>query len=86
MPTSLLETFATLDLSLRNALANISSPLLLALAALQVARSRAKVDGLTSEHVVACLEAAGGRGNEEIRGESAGSRRKPSGSWSQRRG
>lgn len=59
MPTSLLETFATLDLSLRNALADISSPLLLALAGLHLARTHAKVDGLTSEHVVACLEAAG---------------------------
>lgn len=59
MAKSLLETFSSLDEGAKEALADVDSPLLLTLAALDIAATEAGVDRLTAEHVVACLEAAG---------------------------
>jgi hypothetical protein len=59
MATSLLETFQGLDSHTKLTLADISAPLLLSLAALEIAERNAGVDRLTAEHIVACLEAAG---------------------------
>ena len=59
MATSLLETFQGLDTQTKLALADIAAPLLLSLAALELAERNAGVDRLTVEHIVACLEAAG---------------------------
>lgn len=55
----LLETFESLDQGVKQILAGEDSPLLLALAALEIASTEAEVERLTSEHIVACLEAAG---------------------------
>jgi hypothetical protein len=64
VPKSLLETFESLDRDVRQKLASQDSPLLLALAALEIASTEAKVERLTSEHIVACLEAAGVASNK----------------------
>jgi hypothetical protein len=56
---SLLEAFAKLDLHVKQSLAEQSSPLILSLAALELAESAAGVQRLTAEQIVACLEAAG---------------------------
>jgi hypothetical protein len=56
---SLLAKFEALDGQLKHALAAESSPLLLSLAALEIADREAGVQRLTAEHMVACLEAAG---------------------------
>lgn len=56
---SLLAKFAGLDSSTREALADLESPLDLALAALLVARDQCGTETLTAEHMVAALEAAG---------------------------
>lgn len=59
MSKSLLEAFASLDESSKDALAAEDSPLLLSLAALDIAATTVGVDRLSAEHIVACLEAAG---------------------------
>lgn len=56
---SLLAKFAGLDSATREALADLRSPLDLALATLLVARDQCGTDTLTAEHMVAALEAAG---------------------------
>jgi hypothetical protein len=56
---SLLDTFAGLDQTVKDALAEANSPLLLSLAALNIAATEAGIERLSSEHIVACLEAAG---------------------------
>lgn len=55
----LLAKFADLDNQLKHALAAESSPLLLSLAALELADREAGVQRLTAKDIVACLEAAG---------------------------
>jgi hypothetical protein len=59
MPKSLLEGFSLLDDSKKEILADISSPRLLAFAALVIANQECGVDELSAEHMTACLEAAG---------------------------
>ena len=59
MATSLLETFRKLDVTIKHALADISSPRLLAFATLEISETKCGIDRLSSEHIVACLEAAG---------------------------
>jgi hypothetical protein len=59
MAKSLLETFGSLNEQVKDSLAEIDSPLLLSLAALDLAATEAGVDRLTAEHIVASLEAAG---------------------------
>lgn len=59
MPKSLLDTFHSLDPRVKNALADIPNSRLLALTTLGIAKADAGVDRLSSEHIVACLEAAG---------------------------
>lgn len=59
MAASLLATFQGLDAQTKLALAEVSTPLQLSLAALDIAERTASVDRLTAEHIVACLEAAG---------------------------
>ncbi len=59
MAKSLLDTFHSLDPSVKHALADISNSRLLALTTLEIAETEAGVDRLSSEHIVACLEAAG---------------------------
>lgn len=59
MSKSLLATFEQLDPQLKQSLSEIDSPLLLSLAALEIAETEAGVQRLTVEHIVACLEAAG---------------------------
>jgi hypothetical protein len=56
---SLLSTFSTLDLPIKQALADIEKPLLLSFAALAIAEDFAERDYLSAEHIVAALEAAG---------------------------
>ena len=56
---SLLDTFASLNEGTKTALADEDSPLVLALAALDIASTEAGVERLSAEHIVACLEAAG---------------------------
>jgi len=56
---SLLETFKKLDSATKHSLADIKSPRLLAFSALEISESRCGIDRLSSEHIVACLEAAG---------------------------
>lgn len=53
------ESFHGLDAESKHLLARIGSPLLLSLAALDIAKRRNGVQRLTSEQIVACLEAAG---------------------------
>jgi hypothetical protein len=59
VPKSLLEAFEGLDAQLKHALSDVSSPLLLSLAALEIANSEFGAQRLSAEHIVACLEAAG---------------------------
>lgn len=59
MANSLLNTFASLDSGTKHSLADLESPRLLAFAALEIAETRAGVNHLSAEHIVACLEAAG---------------------------
>ncbi len=59
MAKSLLETFVSLDQAAKDALSAEDSPLLLSLAALDIAATEAGVDRLSAEHIVACLEASG---------------------------
>jgi hypothetical protein len=59
MAMPLLETFERLDPQLQHVLSEVSSPLLLSLAALDIADRESGVQRLTAEHIVACLEAAG---------------------------
>lgn len=59
MSKSLLETFMSLDQTSKDALAAENSPLLLSLAALDIAATQVAVERLSAEHIVACLEAAG---------------------------
>lgn len=56
---SLLNTFEQLDNITKHNLADISSPRLLAFAALEIAETQCNTDRLSSEHIVACLEASG---------------------------
>ncbi len=59
MATSLLQSFRDLDRATKEILADTSSPLLLAFAALSIADQQCTMPRLSSEHIVACLEAAG---------------------------
>ncbi len=59
MAKSLLETFENLDGATKHALADITSPRLLAFAALEIAETQCGIDRLSSEHIVAYLEMAG---------------------------
>jgi hypothetical protein len=59
MAKSLLETFSSLDSGLKQSLADISSPRLLAFAALEIAEMECGIAKLSAEHIVACLENAG---------------------------
>lgn len=59
MSKSLLETFNSLDSGVKEALADINSPLVLSFAALDIAKTEAGFEHLTAEHITACLEAAG---------------------------
>jgi hypothetical protein len=59
MSQSVLEAFKSLDQTVKDALADISSPLILSFAAIDLALQICKVDCLTAEHITACLEAAG---------------------------
>jgi hypothetical protein len=59
MANSLLDTFGSLDSETKHSLADLDSPRLLAFSALEIAETRAGVNELTAEHIVACLEAAG---------------------------
>jgi len=59
MAKSILETFEKLDAATKHTLADISSPRVLAFAALEIAENQCDIDRLTPEHIVACLEVAG---------------------------
>lgn len=59
MSKSLLETFSSLEPGLKQSLADIGSPRLLAFAALDIAETHASVGSLSAEHIIASLEAAG---------------------------
>ena len=59
MAKSLINTIGSLDQRIKEALAEEESPLLLSLAALDLAATEAGVDRLTAEHIIAALEAAG---------------------------
>jgi len=59
MGASLLQVFRDLDRDTKERLADISSPLLLSLAALSIAHEKGSADRLSAEHIVACLETAG---------------------------
>lgn len=59
MAKSLLETFRSLDATVKDTLADIDSPMQLSFAVLDIAASEAGTDRLTAEHITACLEAAG---------------------------
>ena len=59
MAKSLLNIFGSLDQRIKEALSEEESPLLLSLAALDLAATEAGVNQLTAEHIVAALEAAG---------------------------
>jgi hypothetical protein len=59
MPKSLLDGFANLDHSVKELLADINSPRLLSFAALMIAHDECEIVALSSEHITACLEAAG---------------------------
>jgi hypothetical protein len=59
MAKSLLDSFGSLDGRVKKTLADADSPLLLSLAALELAATEADHDWLTAEHIVASLEAAG---------------------------
>lgn len=59
MAKSLLDVFGSLNQVTKDVLAETDAPLLLSLAALDIANTEAGIDRLTAEHIVACLEAAG---------------------------
>lgn len=59
MAKSLLDTFENLDEATKHSLADIASPRLLAFATLEISETQCGIDWLSSEHIVACLEAAG---------------------------
>jgi hypothetical protein len=59
MSKSVLEAFKSLDPGVKDALADLNSPLLLSFAAIDLAFQTCKVESLTAEHITACLEAAG---------------------------
>jgi len=59
MGTSLLQSFRDLDRDTKDALADLESPLLRVFAALSIAHQQCSVERLSSEHIMACLEAAG---------------------------
>jgi hypothetical protein len=59
MAKSLLHSFASLDQTTKDLLADIDSPRLLAFAALHLARRRFGTNILSAEHIIACLESAG---------------------------
>lgn len=59
MATSLLASFEGLDDGAKDTLADLSSPRILSLAALHIAKTKCRVDELSAEHITACLEAAG---------------------------
>jgi len=59
MGTSLLQVFRDLDRDTKEKLADLSSPQLLSFAALSIAQDKGAADRLSTEHIVACLEAAG---------------------------
>jgi hypothetical protein len=56
---SLLDVFGSLEISTRQTLADIKSPLILGLATLAIAESKANRLYMSTEHIVAALEAAG---------------------------
>lgn len=58
-PPSLLDAFENLEDSFKEALADLDAPMKLGLAALMLAKDRAKHASLSAEHIVAALEAAG---------------------------
>ncbi|MDP3297880.1 MAG: hypothetical protein Q8N09_09905 [Thermodesulfovibrionia bacterium] len=58
MPTSILDGFKKLDKSLKEKLADINSPQKTALSVLQISYDNFKVEYLTPEAIIACLEAA----------------------------
>ena len=59
MAMSLLETFGSLEQETKDALADLSSPLLLSFCVLDIAHEKCGVERLSAEHITACLEAAG---------------------------
>lgn len=59
MAKSLLGSFEALDDTTKDSLADLSSPRILSLAALHIAKNKCNVDELSAEHITACLEAAG---------------------------
>ena len=59
MPKSLLDIFRGLERSIKDSLADLPSPRLMALAALSIAHEKGETDTLSAEHIVASLEAAG---------------------------
>jgi len=59
MSESLLDTFASLDTSVKQILADTTSPRILSFMTLRLAATEARVDRLSAEHIVACLEQAG---------------------------
>lgn len=59
MAASLLSSFASLDTTTKDLLADIDSPRGLALATLSIAKTRFDIATLSAEHIVAGLEAAG---------------------------
>ena len=59
MPVSILDTFTALDDATKEILADVTSPRLLAFAALKIAKDKCGIDKLSAEHITACLEAAG---------------------------
>jgi hypothetical protein len=56
---SLLEVFESLEIQSKQMLADIESPLILGLATLAIAENKAERSYMSSEHIVAALEAAG---------------------------
>jgi len=58
-PNSLLNFFESLDDATKQGLADIQSPLIVGLAALYISDNQAQHPYLSSEHIVAVLEAAG---------------------------
>lgn len=59
MAKSLLGSFETLDDATKDTLADLSSPRIVSLAALHIAKTKCDVAELSAEHITACLEAAG---------------------------
>jgi hypothetical protein len=59
MATSLLDAFRNLSKDTKETLADLESPILIAFAALSIAQEISDSDRLSSEHITACLEAAG---------------------------